>query len=238
VTCRVTLDLPEGCWLHEFSTRYDELRLEVVDRFPLTPRRSLAEVRFHGPRPAGWEEELANVTGVDHVEVLEEQELSALCQVIHLTPSWLASARRLRVLWRHPVWVAQGAARWELIASEDRLRELIAEISPTLPGVRIDALLRGAGSRLPEQLTPRQSELLRRAVCEGYFDVPRRISLTELAERLNLSKSTLSERLAVVERKLITREAGVLGIVRPALPEAPVPDAAPEAPCAMAPGLE
>lgn len=44
-------------------------------------------------------------------------------------------------------------------------------------------------------LTPKQQELLTVAYEEGYFDVPRGISQNELADRLNVSKSAISQRL-------------------------------------------
>ncbi|HTT25710.1 MAG TPA: helix-turn-helix domain-containing protein, partial [Thermoplasmata archaeon] len=53
-------------------------------------------------------------------------------------------------------------------------------------------------------LTPSQRTLLLQAVAAGYFDVPRRTSLTRLASRLAKSKSTVSEMLAIVEHKLVT----------------------------------
>lgn len=44
-------------------------------------------------------------------------------------------------------------------------------------------------------LTPKQQELLTVAYEEGYFSVPRDVSQTELADRLNVSKSAISQRL-------------------------------------------
>jgi predicted DNA binding protein len=207
VTCRLRIALPSTSWLHVFTTRNPEFRIEVFDRFPVTARQTLAEVRFHGPRESGWESELERLPDVEQVEVLEEQHLSTLCQVAHATPPWLELARKLRIMWRQPIWVERGVARWTVVASEERVRELLTAISPTVDAVRVESVVRGANRRATARLTPRQDELVRRAVSEGYFDVPRKISLTVLAERLSVSKSTLSERLAIVERKLIAEEA-------------------------------
>jgi hypothetical protein len=52
-------------------------------------------------------------------------------------------------------------------------------------------------------MTPRQQEILQRALAAGYFDVPRRISLTELAVRIGVATSTLSVTLAVIEKKIV-----------------------------------
>jgi predicted DNA binding protein len=38
---------------------------------------------------------------------------------------------------------------------------------------------------------------------EGYFDVPRRISLTRLATKVGVATSTLSVTLALIEKKIL-----------------------------------
>ncbi len=53
------------------------------------------------------------------------------------------------------------------------------------------------------KLTLRQREILLRAIEEGYYDFPRRVTLSELAEKLGISKSYLSETLMKVESRLL-----------------------------------
>jgi len=52
-------------------------------------------------------------------------------------------------------------------------------------------------------LTDRQQELLLTAVELGYYDVPRRSTLTEVADHLGIAKSTCSETLQRVERTVV-----------------------------------
>jgi hypothetical protein len=48
-------------------------------------------------------------------------------------------------------------------------------------------------------LTPRQRLIFDSALNEGYWDTPRRITLSALAELLGLSKSTISVHLHKIE---------------------------------------
>jgi predicted DNA binding protein len=57
-------------------------------------------------------------------------------------------------------------------------------------------------SHLP-LLTTTQNQLLAQAMAAGYFAVPRGITLTGLASKLGRSKSTLSEMMAQIEKKLL-----------------------------------
>ena len=56
---------------------------------------------------------------------------------------------------------------------------------------------------LLDTLTDKQREALKAAMRNGYYDYPRRISATELAERLGLSKTTLVEHLRKAEGRLM-----------------------------------
>jgi predicted DNA binding protein len=210
VTCRLNVTLPPDCWLRVLTTPHPEYRVEVLSRSSPRPGRTITGIRLHGPREADWAADLERLPGVERVEILEEEVESALLQVTHITPAWASVAERHGVLWRLPFWVGEGEARWSVVAPEVKVRAYLGSIRPTVPNVRVEAVFRGTRDRSADRLTPRQSELVRRAVGAGYFEVPRRITLTGLAERFQLAKSTLSERLAVIERTLVAEAAEAL----------------------------
>ncbi|MEM4780279.1 MAG: bacterio-opsin activator domain-containing protein [Halalkalicoccus sp.] len=55
-------------------------------------------------------------------------------------------------------------------------------------------------SALTEELTERQSEILRLAHANSYFETPRRVTGAELAERLDINRSTFHRTLRAAER--------------------------------------
>jgi predicted DNA binding protein len=55
-----------------------------------------------------------------------------------------------------------------------------------------------------DTITARQEQILRIALEAGFFDYPRRIGLKELAKKLNMSPSNLSEIIRRAEKNLIT----------------------------------
>jgi predicted DNA binding protein len=71
-------------------------------------------------------------------------------------------------------------------------------------GFRLHRLTRDGGSEPPgDGLTDRQHEALRIAYELGYFDVPRRTSLEEIGAELDISPSSVSERLRRAQARLI-----------------------------------
>jgi hypothetical protein len=84
-------------------------------------------------------------------------------------------------------------------------------------GFRLLRLTRGGEPESPgEGLTDRQREALRTAYELGYFDIPRRTSLEEIGEELDVSSSSVSERLRRAQTQLIEE---TVGPTWPPLPE-------------------
>ena len=53
-------------------------------------------------------------------------------------------------------------------------------------------------------LTKRQEEIIRYAFDNGYYEVPKKINLDDIAEKFDISKSTASVIIRDAEKKLIT----------------------------------
>ncbi|WP_254831259.1 helix-turn-helix domain-containing protein [Haloglomus salinum] len=81
---------------------------------------------------------------------------------------------------------------------------------------RLHRLTQDGESEPPgDGLTDRQHEALRIAYELGYFEIPRQASLEDIAEELNLSPSSVSERLRRAQTQLIEE---TLATMWPALP--------------------
>lgn len=57
--------------------------------------------------------------------------------------------------------------------------------------------------QLSQQITADEQQLVELAIIEGFFSIPREISLEELAVKAGIAKSTASKRLRSVEQKLM-----------------------------------
>lgn len=69
------------------------------------------------------------------------------------------------------------------------------------------------------RLTPRQSEVLLEAVRAGYYEVPRRADVREVARRLSLGRSTAEEHLRAAESAVIRSAVHEISLPNP--PEGP-----------------
>lgn len=97
------------------------------------------------------------------------------------------------------------------VPDRDELREILGSLRETGATPRLTQITGGRPSAedptVPleiESLTEKQREAVRIAVDSGYYETPRRASLKELAEQLDISRSAVSQRLVAVETKLVT----------------------------------
>ncbi len=110
--------------------------------------------------------------------------------------------------------------KWRLLVREsDQLKTLLSKLEDQGIKASIGGL---AAARARDQLTSRQREVLAKAISLGFFEFPRRTSLTELSEELGIKPSTLSQVLRAAEEKVIARYASAMKISTvPSSPEEP-----------------
>jgi hypothetical protein len=93
----------------------------------------------------------------------------------------------------------------------DELQSVVGTLRDAYDDVDVLRLLHSAGERSGDnlvfvdrgELTDRQREVLETAHRMGYFDHPKGANATEVADVLDISRSTFTEHLAAAQRKLL-----------------------------------
>lgn len=204
LTCRLKVTFPPTSWLYRLTTGHPECWIDVLDRFPLSAGLVATEAKLHGDQDHELSHEIERTPDVRHVETLEQGRSATLVRVVHRTPKGIALFRKLRITRQFPFRVENGRTTWLVVTTEEKLRHLLDGLSKVVSRLELESVRTGPPDVGPRVLTERQNALFREAMRQGYFDVPRRTSLTRLAGRLGLSKSSLSKTLAIVEMKLLT----------------------------------
>ncbi|MCI2414987.1 MAG: helix-turn-helix domain-containing protein [Candidatus Aramenus sp.] len=102
------------------------------------------------------------------------------------------------------VWPEE--VRWTVILSDyAELKRLLREFVDKKIEVKI---IRVVKAKSQDVLTARQEQILKIAFEAGFFDYPRKIKIQELAEKLNMSVSNLSEILRRAEKNVISNYLG------------------------------
>lgn len=119
-----------------------------------------------------------------------------ICQAVHDSGAFCLNC---------PYSSTDGDGKWRLLVSDsEQLNTLLARLDDHGIKASIGEL---SGVKGADRLTSHQRDVLAKAISLGYFEFPRRHSLTELSKQVGIKPSTLSQVLRSAEEKVMTRYA-------------------------------
>ncbi len=186
---RIEVRLPEGHWSGDVSRQRPEAILRIEETMPLGRGRGTAKISSS----SDLKHELISHRGVDEV-----RDLGGNRYEVDIAPKgggYIKEIRETGVIPKSPFEVRDGWVDWTIECSAQKSRELVQLLREEGTPYRVVST-RATGSRM---LTPKQRQIFDSALNEGYWDTPRRITLSDLAGLLGLSKSTLSVHLHKIE---------------------------------------
>lgn len=187
-------------WCHYASHQHPDVGLRVLSYFPLIGGGGVEVVSLEGPKWPALVEGLREGGRVERLEILEEHPRGATLRLKVPSCPLPAAAQASGAVPRFPFAIRGGCDEWLVIADQGEARTFVEKLQEG--GTPAEVVW--SGPYTPEAtLTPRQREVLHTAVTHGYYDFPRRITLSDLAGRMGIAKSTLSETLARVEHEIL-----------------------------------
>jgi len=197
---QLTLTVPEETWIGDLSRSYPDARVRILAALADEAAGvGLAEIAARDlPDLVG---DMAAYDEVIDLELLQDYEDEALVQFETTMPLLLFAVQDSGVPLELPFDIVDGTAEWTVTAPQDRLSELGEQLDTFGVSYTVDYVQQTIDS--DQLLTDHQTDLVRTAVDEGYYDTPRTCSLTELAGELDIAKSTCSESLHRAEEKIV-----------------------------------
>jgi len=177
--------------------------IEILGRSEIDPRTMVADVWISGSRPGVWAAELRRFPDVQAVEALAEVGSGSLYRIRFVSPPIVGFYRTLQIPLPFPVRIHAGHVLWEAVARAPEFARILEFTRGIDPSTKIAWTRRPPLKDHLPTFTPSQRALLHRAIAEGYFAVPRGISLSELARLSNRSKSAVSQAMALIEQRLL-----------------------------------
>lgn len=197
---RLTIDVPESVWVGQVSRAHPEATFRVLAALP-EGDRGVGLVELSAPDIGAVAAAIDAQETVTDVAVLYRHENRATLQFETSDPLLLFPVQTAGVPLELPFDIRDGSATWELTVSRDRLSKLGEQLDAFGIRFQVDSIERYVD---PDRLlTDRQRRLLVEAVERGYYDTPRGCSLTELAEELEVAKSSVSETLHRAEGAVV-----------------------------------
>jgi hypothetical protein len=200
VRAKIELKMPEKLWLAAVSKHHKDSTFHLLSFLPTKELIGNTLIKIDGDDVERILKEIKEHPSLIELSILSQQKNSAVINTRTKDPWLLSAMMKSEVLLKPPVKVKDGVAEWVALSTRDRISVLMGLLDEKGISYRLKSI--GEYSERPV-LTERQAKLLDFALKLGYYEVPRKITLAQLARKLGVSKSTLSETLRAAEKRLI-----------------------------------
>lgn len=196
----LTLTVPESVWIGELSRSHPETRFRVLAA-TADGDSGVARIELVGPDPETVCREMRSYDAVTDLTVFESEPERYRVQIETTTAVVLRAIEGSGVPLEAPFEVRNGAMELEATVPQHRLSKLGEQLEAFGIPFSVERIQQEVES--DDLLTDRQRWLLYEAIDRGYYDTPRRTTLTELAEEVDLAASTCSEILHRAEERVL-----------------------------------
>lgn len=207
---RIKIKFPDQIWIAHIFKNFRDIRMEIEHFLPYDFENSIGnsiiEI-FHYSIDLIIDE-VKNHKSVIDFSILEMDKKRVKFNVKTKDPFLLYAVIRCGVLVNFPIRVREGYAFWRLVSKRENIDKLLSLFDQK--GIEYTLLRIGNSPYSVDddknKLTLDESTILNKAIISGFFEIPRKISLEELANTLGKSKSALSVTLRKIIKKKVMFE--------------------------------
>ena len=207
----IEIETPRQKWISEIFKKYRDVEIVILNFLPYDFEEFIANaiIQIYHYKIKEIIEDIKVHPSVIGFSVLEKFENRAKINIRTKDPYLLYAIIKNGILIDFPVRLSEGSAIWKLVATRKRINDLLLQFEER--GVHF-SLIRILNSDYSiddneNKLNPEEFQVIRKAIKLGFFDIPRKISLEDLANELGKSKSALSVRLRKIIKKKVLFES-------------------------------
>lgn len=199
---KLRISIPDTTWIHGVSVEYPETTFRVIAVMS-GEGSGIALLEIRTPDPVPIIVAIERRDDVTDFDLLWKRDETTTVQVETTDPLLLFPILKAGIPLQTPFEITDGTATWEITTSSERLSGLGEGLDEAGVEFDIDFVHDEPPDPTEGLLTDRQREVLLAAIKQGYYDTPRRTTLTEVSESLDVSKATGSDVLHRVEGKVL-----------------------------------
>ncbi len=207
---RIKIKFPEQLWISEIFKNFPDVKMEISHFLPYDLEKSIGNsvIEIMHYDLGAIIELVSSHPSVFEFNVIETEENKVKFNVKTKDPYLLYAIIKCGVLIDFPVRVEEGFAYWRLVSTRERIDQLLTLFEEK--NINFTLLRIGKSPYMIEddktKLNLDEMNVLDKAISLGFFEIPRKISLEELANQLGKSKSALSVMLRKIIKKKVLFE--------------------------------
>lgn len=199
VQVKFNITVPKTKWLAKINKKYPELTFNILSKFLLNNNIGNTLFQIKGPTIKNFLSDFKKISNSLTYQILFEGDDFVLLNIKTEDPLILTALMKTQLLLMYPLTIKNGIVEVKVIAERSKIDQFLLKLEHKTINFSIRSIGYYHGTRL---LTLKQNEILQIANKKGYYDIPRKISLSNLAKELNISPSALSETFRRIHKKI------------------------------------
>jgi len=205
---RIKLRVPKEKWISEIFDDYPDIELDIVNFFPYDFKKNIgnAIIEIKHYKIDQIIKKLKVHPSIFEFNVLNKKENQAKINIKTANPYLLFTVIKCGGIVDFPIKVRDNYILWTITSTRNQLDNILTKYDE----LKIDySILQFSNTpaNFEEEakgLSFEESKILDTAIKSGFFEVPRKITLEELANNLGKSKSWTSELIRkIIKKKII-----------------------------------
>jgi predicted DNA-binding protein YlxM (UPF0122 family) len=199
VKIKFSFTIPDDQLLSYFNENFPSLQFNIQSLLPLPNVGANCLLQVKGDNLDAFWAQFSEFYAQDEYNLVFREHNSLLFNVFIKDPWILRSIMEYQLSLLFPIKISGGIISIDSIAPRSNLNKMFQNPEWKELKIEVNQIRKSCSDSL---LSQRQAEILDVALKVGYFDIPRKKSLSELAGDLGLSPSALSENLRRISKKL------------------------------------
>ncbi len=199
IQVKFTFPIPEKKWLAKFSRSYPLLQFRLLSMLPLSKNQGYCLLQIEGTNLDKFWEDFAPIYEEKKFNLIFKDEKSIALNIV-IEDTWVLNLiMEAHAVLNFPITIHDGIVLLELIAPRTKIEQMFNHSN----WKQLDISIKQIGQYCATSvLSPRQSEILTKALANGFYETPRKISLSEFAKDFGISPTALSGNLRRISKKL------------------------------------
>jgi hypothetical protein len=192
-------NIPENKLLSILSKKYPNFSFHILSMLPISKNQGNNIVNIEGKDVLSIISDLKKSFPNLAYTILFSSKLTLLINITMPEPFILENLVKIGIPLQYPVTISNGIANVSLVTERTKIDKFLTELEK----ISIDFSIKEIGNyRKTDILTAAQRNVLTKAYDDGYFEIPRKKSMTNLAKDLGIKTSSLSEMFRRIFKRL------------------------------------
>jgi len=199
VQVKFEIQVPSIKWLYRLNKKYSELSFNILSNYIINEKIGNTLFEIKGNSLAKFLKEFKNLIPPSSYRVLYQDD-NLLLMNVKIEDPWIFNALvKTKLLLMYPLNIKEGKIHMSAVTERKKVDNFLEELEEKNIRFKIMKIGQYQHQKL---LSDRQKKLLNTLYKEGYYEVPRAISLSELAKKKGISPSALSESIRRLHKRL------------------------------------